>query len=255
MKLTDALPAVAGQVPAEHPTPGRPQGRGGEDHRHHRDGDENAPRRDWQVRGPERRDRPQCEDPGLRVDRLEGRGLEQPEGSGEIAPLERPCPGDPPGELEEISRAGELHRDGDLRNGRDESAQAGRDGEGHRAEPERGAQDVRCRPAEAERSSRGPQRDVVGPGRHRAHEAKPRSAPSSSTLWTLRPGGHRVLYDPAMVPTLARTAIRAWKPPVPGIREVLHARFTDRRWSQGLRRGETLRIDCGRSSTPASSSP
>ena len=42
-------------------------------------------------------------------------------------------------------------------------------------------------------------------------------------------GGPRweVLYDPAMEPSVDATSVRAWTPRVPGIREVLHATFTD----------------------------
>ena len=37
----------------------------------------------------------------------------------------------------------------------------------------------------------------------------------------------RVLYDPAMEASPGGATVKAWKPPVPGIREVLHAQFTD----------------------------
>jgi len=39
--------------------------------------------------------------------------------------------------------------------------------------------------------------------------------------------GPEVLYDPAMEPSLDPTSVRAWTPGVQGIREVLHARFTE----------------------------
>ncbi len=42
-------------------------------------------------------------------------------------------------------------------------------------------------------------------------------------------GGRRdpVLYDPAVPAAAPDVAVRAWKPPIDGIREVLHARFRD----------------------------
>jgi AraC-like DNA-binding protein len=44
---------------------------------------------------------------------------------------------------------------------------------------------------------------------------------------TVSPKPPAVLYDPAVVVPGSTPAIRAWKPDVAGIREVLHARFTD----------------------------
>ena len=88
--------------------------------------------------------------------------------------------------------------------------------------------DVRQRPPQPERRARRPQQDVVRAGGHRAHEREPDSATSLSP----RPDRRRatpgpVLYDPAVIGVpRARSSVRAWKPPVPGVREVLHARFT-----------------------------
>lgn len=51
---------------------------------------------------------------------------------------------------------------------------------------------------------------------------RPRSVPTPGTLGR---GATEVLYDPAMGPLPEPARVVAWKPPVPGVREVLHASF------------------------------
>ena len=68
---------------------------------------------------------------------------------------------------------------------------------------------------------------LFGPGVPALTTENPASAMSSSTAGTVRGAASAVLYDPAMDPATGMTAVTAWKPPVPGVREVLHGEFVE----------------------------
>jgi AraC-like DNA-binding protein len=88
---------------------------------------------------------------------------------------------------------------------------------------------------------------LFGPGVTLLTNAKPTRARSVSTATTLggRPPG--VLYDPAvdLEPDAASSGeaeVRAWKPAVPGVREVFHARFADHAYPPHVHTAWTLFI-------------
>src|SRR5690348_10815659 len=56
---------------------------------------------------------------------------------------------------------------------------------------------------------------------------KPTSAAICSTPPSIDGTAEGVLYDPAVEAGGGSSFVRAWSPPVPGIREVLHASFPD----------------------------
>src|SRR5215475_12442038 len=71
---------------------------------------------------------------------------------------------------------------------------------------------------------------LFGPGEPELTIEKTTSGPSQSMPSTVRGAGARVLYDPSMVAALAGglepdlrpgDVVRAWKPRLPGVREVL----------------------------------
>ena len=87
------------EISAQEVAAAGPQGRAGDDDDEHRGRDEDAADDDWQVGRPERRHRSQGEDPGLRVDDLEGHGLDQRERTGDGASFESTGSGDLIGEV------------------------------------------------------------------------------------------------------------------------------------------------------------
>ena len=137
---------------------------------HHRDGDEDAARDHRQLGRPECRDRPEREDPGLGVDRLECRRLQQAHRPGDIGALEGMRSRHLVGQEQEIHGAHDLHHERDLGDRRHERPEPRGDRESHRADPERRPDDLRDRPAEPERGARCPQQDVVRAGRDRTDE-------------------------------------------------------------------------------------
>ena len=65
----------------------------------------------------------------------------------------------------------------------------------------------------------------MGPGVIELTTENPINGRSQLTIGTLGRRRAEVLYDPAMDVPVGAVSIRAWRPPVPGVREVLHARF------------------------------
>ena len=68
---------------------------------------------------------------------------------------------------------------------------------------------------------------LFGPGVTVQTNANATSAIVSLTLSRLGRPGPRVLYDFDDLRTSGHESVRAWRPPVPGIREVFHARFVE----------------------------
>ena len=68
-------------------------------------------------------------------------------------------------------------------------------------------------------------RMLFGPGVAALTNENPTSAINVSTLGTLDGAAPKVLYDSAMEVALDPLTLRAWRPAVPGVREVFHARF------------------------------
>ena len=80
--------------------------------------------------------------------------------------------------------------------------------------------------AEAELNSRRPEQDVVRARGDRAHERKADQRGEGFHHPSVAGTAVAVLYDPN-VDGQRDDLIRAWSPPVPGLREVFHARFID----------------------------
>ena len=68
---------------------------------------------------------------------------------------------------------------------------------------------------------------MFGPGVTELTNEKPIRARSCSTPSTVDGQLGPVLYDPAVEPSGQCASVKAWKPDVPGLREVLHARFVE----------------------------
>ena len=147
------------------------------------------------VGGPERRHRPEREDPGLGVDELERRGRRSPSGR-----ARSPRSSDP--ERQRSATRATAGRPIRRPSSRPPSAGHGRDQCRRSPPPTTSAiapipiavpSDVRHRPPEAECRARRPEQDVVGAGRDRAHEReadeRERAAPCAGTL--RRPGRSR----------------------------------------------------------------
>src|SRR6478609_2691957 len=198
-------------------------------HRHHRERHEGTPQGDRHLRGAERRNGPDRDDPDLRVDQLERCRLEESHRARGGRPLERPRTGDLPGEIEKVDRAADLHRERESRDRRDEDAEAGRHQDRQQPDAEGRAQDVRARPPQPERGPRGPEEDVVRAGRDGADEPETEQRDEPVHAGTVDGRSPGVLYDPAVMPEAGEPldTVRAWKPPVPGVREVLHARHIE----------------------------
>ena len=153
-----------------------------------------------------------------------------------MSPGERAGAGDLPGEIEQVRRAGELHRERELGRPRSSprpAATASAISPDPERGPERRAGSFGRKPNAAPDAQR---RMLFGPGVTELTNENAIRAPSvtgfHSAIDGSRPGryeargcGSCTILRWTAPPTAV--SVRAWKPPSPGIREVFHARFTE----------------------------
>eukprot|EP01136_Pigoraptor_vietnamica_P012167 Opistho-1_new@51810 len=165
-----ALARIGQQTPDRHAEQGPQRAAGETDHRAHPGHQQRAQRR-GQVGGHEDRGQGDGLDPGLGIDRLEHRRLRKAHGPRHRGLAHGAAAGQPPGQEEQVERAGHAQQLVQQRIGHEQAAQAqtGQPGLGRNAEVD--AQDLRHGTAVAEVRARGGQHHIVGTRRARHHEA------------------------------------------------------------------------------------